>query len=593
MARYVFRALNQEDIDNRNASDEKQSIFAKAPGDTRYSLFNFIMSGSRLRTRFIAMTDRVSIADIKYGSLNPTEATKRDSVVVLIDLDKLNPNLIHDGPAAECFKVNGSINNSAINATEADNEVIYENEIKPDCYHEIPPLLLDIMTAYEITNIKDTHKDKICDLIVKGKSEELMTKLFSNVELNPIEKFFVEKYYGLNFDDNGNVKINKEKNQPLKGDMIAVEEALKKEFNIIANNYELPKALLARCIHTKIIKSLNYKEAEISPLTYYNSPIREKTRAKNMSKGRYHINYKEPPQDEQTGKRIIGIRRLGSNLYYADNDFGSIDGAINIPQGISYDTTTEGYIALHAYYSTLSYDEISGEYVDSTDLHFGNRHNETVYMASMQKIKESGLQTKNAITSKEILRQALGDLALTKSECDSKRLQEKKARKEEETRTKEANAILASQAKGELPPDRLAAELRRNLGEPNAKFLKYGKKTKLALQKDQAYEDFMNKTVFGKPLTFTTSKNKPVQSIEIQQIPTRKVTKQVGENQITYYKVADGSMDFIDLPSQYFYSVKITDLADKHQCKTTIYIKDEDSLKKFLEAITEQKVQQI
>ena len=76
MARYVYRALNQSDIERLNANQGRGSILAKRPGDTRISLYSFIVSGSRIDSRFISLTDYMSIADIKFGSLDPTNKPK-------------------------------------------------------------------------------------------------------------------------------------------------------------------------------------------------------------------------------------------------------------------------------------------------------------------------------------------------------------------------------------------------------------------------------------------------------------------------------------------------------------------------------------
>ena len=157
MARYVFRALSIEDIQRINSSSVKQSIRATAPYSEEKSLYDAIRDGDA-DTRYISMTDRVSVADIKYCGLDRSNRLMRDSIVVLIDLDKLDRNKTHLGPANECFKHNGSMNNPAINYTEADNEILYEDEIPPESYYEIPPLLLDIMTGYEITNSREEKR---------------------------------------------------------------------------------------------------------------------------------------------------------------------------------------------------------------------------------------------------------------------------------------------------------------------------------------------------------------------------------------------------------------------------------------------------
>ena len=248
MARYVFRALNQSDIERLNANHGRGSILAKRPGNARISLYTFIVSGSRIDSRFISMTDYMSIADIKFGSLDPTDKIKRDSRFIVVDLDFLEEKKLHLSTGEECFKHTNSLNGMAIHATESDKEIIYEDEIPEHAYREINPLLVDILTAYDnnLVNAKDT--DKICDFIFQGKSEEIIQKLFSGTNPNFIERFFIEKYYGIIVDEQGNAKINPDRNQPLIGDMVGVEQELKKKFNIQARDKEMPEALLGRCI---------------------------------------------------------------------------------------------------------------------------------------------------------------------------------------------------------------------------------------------------------------------------------------------------------------------------------------------------------
>ena len=251
MARYVYRALNQSDIERLNANQGRGSILAKIPGDNRISLYSFIVSGSRIDSRFISLTDYMSIADIKFGSLDPTNKPKRDSRFVVVDLDLLNQEKIHLAPGEECFKHTNSLNGMAINATESDNEIIYEDEIPEKAYREINPLLVDILTAYDNNWINDKQKDKICELLFQGKSEELIQKLFSGTKPNFIEKLFIEKYYGIIFDEQGNATINPDRSQPLIGDMVGVEQELKKELNIQARDREMPDALLGRGIQMR------------------------------------------------------------------------------------------------------------------------------------------------------------------------------------------------------------------------------------------------------------------------------------------------------------------------------------------------------
>ena len=593
MARYVFRALSIEDIQRINSSSVKQSIRARAPYSEEKSLYDAIRDGDA-DTRYISMTDRVSVADIKYCGLDRSNRLMRDSIVVLIDLDKLDSNKTHLGPAKECFKHNGSLNNPAINYTEADDEILYEDEIPPESYYEIPPLLLDIMTGYEITNSREENKDRICDLIVQGKSEELMTNLFSNVELNPIEKSFLEKYYGLIFEDNGKIRINQEKNQPLKGNIIGVERALKEEFGIMASNEEIKEPLLARCIQTQIIKSLNYKKAELWPLQSYRTPIREKIKAANMREGRYHVNFdeKELTDINKSGEERLSRRTLGGSLYYGDQQNGlALKASVDIPFGVRYRTTPEGYTAIQLYYSTLSYSKEKGEYRDSTEDKAGHGYSEVIYMASTQR--------ENRLTDREALKRALGDLALTESELyreaqERRRIKEEERRREVDRKYKERleRDLLAGQQEEAITPEELTAIVRKEFTNPKAKFLNYKrltlkhKRTRVELSRDEDFDKFATESIFDNPITFkSTSTKKPVQRMTISQLKTKQMTRRGKDGkQITYYVEVkeNGDLGRDEYPSQYVYKVTIADLTDPHGLKSYETIKDQNSLRNFL-----------
>ena len=554
MARYIFRALNHEDIDRINGSETKPSILAKAPHDTQYTLFNFVMSGSRLKTRFIAMTDSVSVADLKYASLDPLDMTKRDAPVVLIDLDKLQPDILHDCPAYECVEYNHSLANTAIFATEADNEIIYENEIPAEAYHEIPPLLLDVLTGYDLSFVRDEHKDRLCDRIVKGESEEIIKKLLENVSLNDIEKAFIEKYYGLIFNQDGSVRINNDKNQPLKGDMVGIEKYLKEKFHIEARDSEMPPAFLGRCIQSRILNHLNYEAAQVVPLKNYSSPVRENLSAMNMQEGRYHKNYIGAPKQITTGVNGYSGRRVGKCLVYSDFNY------LQLPIDIAYHTSPEGHIALHLFSTRLIYDPEKYKYREVSDFQGRSQLYESVYFSA--NVREQGVPTK------EILKTALGKYSLTKAELVEKQAREARARREEqqrkieqERRATEERVLRESQKKGKLTPEIMTQILRQRIQDPRTKFHN-NKGKELKLVKDEAYERFMQESIFDTPLQFSNKSNKKiVQMINVKRIPTvPREKKGLNGEIITYYKPESEKYNFVkDLPSEFFYIIEVMD----------------------------------
>ena len=62
---------------------------------------------------------------------------------------------------------------------------------------------------------------------------------------------------------------------------------------------------------------LNYQNADICPLSYYKSPIREQAIGMNLRAGRYHQDYKGLTRPKNIGLASIKrVRTIGINLYY-------------------------------------------------------------------------------------------------------------------------------------------------------------------------------------------------------------------------------------------------------------------------------------
>lgn len=543
MARYVFRALNEEDIARLNSSSEKLSIVAKNPNDTRYSIRNFVKNG-RLRSKFIAMTDSIGVADIKYGTLPGSKLTKRDSIIIMVDLDKLDESRIHYSPAAECDAERTDVRDMAIYGTEADNEVIYEGELPADSYHEIHPLLVDIMTGYDMSMFggrKYEPTDKICEMIAEGKSEKLIKDLLKNVSLNPIEKEFVEKYYGLIIGDDGNVSINPDRNQPLKGDMEGVEKHLAECFHIVGRNGSFKPGLLGRCIQTNIIERLNYTEAKITPLPHYTSPNREKISPRNMSEGRYHINHLDLTENKKDKTGTRG-RRLGDCLYYTDRERQSstLDRAIALPYKIEYKATPEGYVGIHIFTKYLGYDSNNQVYDIEPDGFGRDKIHESIYMGSFARKQE--------VPTKQFLETALGDMALTASEVEQKVKEERQLKLETEKREAEIQKLKAAKEKGDLPPEIVEEFLRKVFCKDGTKMLSVDDtkmQREVYLLKNKSFERFATETVFDTPLSFRTkSGKKPVQTFTISRIPTRKRNKKGRNGEIIECYVPEDEKEF-------------------------------------------------
>ena len=570
MARYVFRGLNQDDIVRLTNGGARTSIVAKDP-NSESKLRTFIKNG-RAKTKFIAMTDSIGVADIKFGCLDAACPNKRNSMIVLVDLDQLSEPIYY--ATANAFKNPTTSREMALNSTEADNEVVCEKEIPADAFRVIPPLLVDIMTGYEITTYAGgAYKaiDDVCDKIMAGKSNDIIKQLFSGVELNPIEKAFIENYYGLIIGDDGSIKINPQQNNKLIGDMEGVEDYLKKRFHIES---PITTTFLGRSIHTGIINKLNYEKAGIQPLRSYSSPRRDKLSTRNMAKGRYHVNVRELTRGETPMEKSYG-RSLGGCLIYNDAGTTTLSSTISVPKSIRYDFTDDGHVAIHVFYSDLRYDKNSQQYAEKAKV-------EELFLGST--VKEVVLPPNTEL--KKFLKVALGDYALTsfelKEATKKRRLveQAERAQEEKNQRLKEA------QQKGELTPEIVESFLRKTLGQEGVRMKSAGDpkgQREVYLIKDKNFESFTEKTVFDTPLNFKTKTGKsPVQTFTITRIPTRKRTRKGRNGEIIEYYVPEDEKEYGfagEAPTPYIYFIRV-DYKGKGRGAV---ISDLDSLKAYID----------
>ena len=548
MARYVFRGLNQDDIVRLTNGGPGTSIVAKNP-NSKTKLRTFIQKG-RAKTKFIAMTDSIGVADIKFGGLDTACPNKRDSMIVLVDLDKLPGPIYYD--TANAFENPTTSREMALNSTEADNEVVCEKEIPADAFRVIPPLLVDIMTGYEITTYAGgAYKaiDAVCDKIMDGKSNDLIKQLFSGVELNPIEKAFIENYYGLIIGDDGSIKINPQQNNKLIGDMEGVEDYLKKRFHIES---PFSTTFLGRSIHTGIINKLNYEKAGIQPLRSYSSPRRDKLSTRNMAKGRYHVNVRDLTRGDTPMEKSFG-RSLGGCLLYNDAGKTTFSSTVSVPKSVRYDFTDDGHVAIHIFYSDLRYDNHSQKYAEQGMF-------EEVFLGST--VKELVLPPDTNL--KKFLKVALGDYALTRFELNEATQKRRLAEQAERAQAEKNQRLKEAQQKGELPPEIVESFLRKTFGQEGVRMKSAGDKKgqkEVYLIKDKNFEKFTEETVFDTPLNFKTKTGKsPVQTFNITRIPTRKRTRKGRNGEIIEYYVPEDEKEYGfagEAPTPYIYYIKV------------------------------------
>ena len=203
MANYVYRSSPE--------MEKGKDIPCKDPNSPA-NIVTFIRNGSVMATKFISTTKLLGVCTQKY-SVGLKKAGKvipgKRPPVVLVDLDNIKDE-IHDCSTDEALKAitKEELNEAgiedksskawkmAIDRTKADREIILEYKIPLEAYREIPPMLVDVLDAFEQANTLDS---KFCmkvinDMIMEDKANELID-IIDNIKFNEVEQIIISEYY--------------------------------------------------------------------------------------------------------------------------------------------------------------------------------------------------------------------------------------------------------------------------------------------------------------------------------------------------------------------------------------------------------------
>ena len=319
---------------------------------------------------------------------------------------------------------------------------------------------------------------------------------------------------------------------------------------------------------------LNYRNADIRPISSYKTPIREQAIGMNLFGGRYHKDYRELTRTKSIGVGSIRrARTIGTNMYY-DNP-----SLVFYPYSIRYVEDKNGNFAIHIGINGIKYDEHESVYKEFQEYYGKSNVPEYVYMGSRDK----------TITGKQYLREALGTMALTSGEIAEKKRQEaaKNATASRIAEERQKQEVLANaKEEDQLTPEELTRIVREKFSRPKAKFINAKTNKKTFLRKDEEYGKLMKESAIGPTFSFDGSNKKVVQKVRIEQIPMRQKTRQTKEfGEITYYEVAN-ERERIDTkyPTPYLYKLHII---DNKGFITTYFISNRERLEDILSKVVE------
>lgn len=201
MGEYVYRT--QEKYENGNA------IMCKNP-NSNITIDTYIKNGSRIGSRFISTTKKISIAKYKYS-----QGENKRNPIILIDFKKLKElkdkelkdkkskgekskdemyiyDFVDDETLVELLN---RLTVSSRNFVKADREVTIVGDIPAECCKKIPPLIADILSAFELDGQMRVLINPINDMIMDNSINAEMEKILGKIEFNDLEEKFIKEYY--------------------------------------------------------------------------------------------------------------------------------------------------------------------------------------------------------------------------------------------------------------------------------------------------------------------------------------------------------------------------------------------------------------
>lgn len=223
--KYLFRADYGYNGGNIECEDSNSDTSLKV----------HIQSGSdpSIKTKYISMTQSIGIAAYHYALGDQKNPQKDRAPIVLIDYNNI-PDTDEQNRTREFYNSNidehKSITGTVKNFAKASQEVVTSYSIPEECLREIPPILVDIIYAFEYNDFnletqsmrnspkinqyksskiaEETQKyiqELLCDLVFSGDYSKITNLFTKKIPFNDIEKKFMEEYYAIDFQNSGNI----------------------------------------------------------------------------------------------------------------------------------------------------------------------------------------------------------------------------------------------------------------------------------------------------------------------------------------------------------------------------------------------------
>lgn len=403
--KYLFRA----DYDYNGGNIECKDSNSDA------SLRVHLQSGSaqNIKTKYISMTQSIGIAAYHYALGDKKNPREDRAPVVLIDYTNI-PDTDDQNRTREFYNSstdeNKSITGRPLHFAKAAQEVVTSYSIPEECLKEIPPILVDIIYAFEyndfnlatqreengivddpeITKYKSSKisektqkyiQELLCDLVFSEDYSEITNLLTQKIPFNDIEKKFMEKYYDIDFENGGNILRKDGKHLPKLETVTqtTLTPYLKEKFGSKYNSYSFTDPDISHYVRGQIVNNIiensdfrnllikqhlkHIGKEDISQCTSDERSTLENIKNTNITKSQYlgivegkynqtmskdiYASYQKKPGCMLPGGLYVAKKPEMKNTEHGYHSF-------KIPYGMSYITDENGNVeGLQAIYKTI------------------------------------------------------------------------------------------------------------------------------------------------------------------------------------------------------------------------------------------------
>lgn len=254
--KYLFRADDGYNGGDINCKDCNSDI----------GITDHIYRGSTLKTKYISMTKSIGRAAYHYSLGDKKHIRENRTPIILIDYNNI-PEKDKENRIREFYNFNNQEDLDKLKSTRPANfargaqEVVTSYSIPQECIREIPPIFVDIIYAFE------EHKEIqeiLCDMVFSEKYEDITKLITKTMKFNDIERKFMESYYDIEFEGDGNIVRKSGKKLPKLGTVTKtiLQPYMKEKFGDIMgksttiNSDEIGNSDISEYIRVQILKNI-------------------------------------------------------------------------------------------------------------------------------------------------------------------------------------------------------------------------------------------------------------------------------------------------------------------------------------------------